>query len=269
MHVVAREIEAQAVTAMQFLAGLGLVLAGEFPERGDVGVEDLAAVGQHAGADAVDRRAEVVGIDGGLVGLAVTVGVLEEGDALGLDRQFLDPGLAEVAPDAGEEVHLIPVGEVVLEGPHVVADIEDAGAVTVGLGDKDAAVLVEIEGDGVGQQGLGGPERGLEAGGQLHAGQGLLGFFGGRLNLGGADARLGLELAAGGRLGGVQFGRRNAGQREDKDQCGSECQGTGNGADGWGQHAGSTVGHRLGKARGGGWLFCGKLTCRRAAGRAG
>ena len=81
-----------------------------------------------------------------------------------------------MAGDGGGLILDAAVGELVFEGPHVVADIEDAGAVAVGLGDEDAALFVEVEGDGIREHGLGGPERGDEAGRELHALDSLLAF---------------------------------------------------------------------------------------------
>ena len=55
-------------------------------------------------------------------------------------------------------------------GSMVVAEIERAaGAVAVGLGDEDAALLVHVKRDGIAEDGLGGPELRLETRGELHA----------------------------------------------------------------------------------------------------
>ena len=87
--------------------------------------------------------------------------------------------------------------EIVLEHPHVVADIEDAGAVAVGLGDEDAALFVEVERHGIREHRLGGPEFDFEAGGDLHALDGLRGFVGGGRDVGRGVTRAGVEdLAA-------------------------------------------------------------------------
>ena len=106
-----------------------------------------------------------------------------------------------MAGDGGGLVFEGAVGELVFEGPHVVADIEDAGAVAVGLGDEDAALFVEVEGDGVGEHGLGGPEGGDEAGRELHALERLLALVGGGSDLGRGDARAHFEDLAGGAFG--------------------------------------------------------------------
>src|SRR5690606_24424098 len=172
VQVVSGVVEAQAVTAMEDFAGFRLVLAGKFPERRNVGEPDIAAVNEHAGSDTVQRTAEVIGVNGGLVGRAIAVDILKQAEDFGFLRKRLHAFGTEVALDGLEPVSLRAVVEVVLEGPHVTADIEGAGAVTVGLGNKDATLLVEGEGDRVGQHGLGGPEVRSEAGGQLHATEG-------------------------------------------------------------------------------------------------
>ncbi|MEJ1972807.1 MAG: hypothetical protein WDM96_10200 [Lacunisphaera sp.] len=225
VEIMAGEIEAQAETAEQLGAGFRLVVAGEFPERRDVGEPDIIVADQDAGRDAVDGRAKVVGIDGGLVGHAVAVGVLEQRQALGLLRQFLDVVLAEQAVDHGEEVVLIAVGKVVLEDPHIVADIEHAAAVAVGLGHEHAALLVEIERDRVGEHRFGGPELGLEAGRDLHAGERLGGLVGRRVDDRRGQALERLEVAALALVGIGDFddfigGEPERGIEKDQDRSG-------------------------------------------------
>ena len=189
VKIVAGKIETHAVAAADFLARLGFLFAGEFPDAGDAGEVNAAAAGEDAGGDAVERGVETLGVEGGFGGDAGAVGVFEEADALGLDGKFFDALGPEVAGDGGGLVFEGAVGELVFEGPHVVADIEDAGAVAVGLGDEDAALFVEVEGDGIGEHGLGGPEGGDEAGRELHALERLLALVGGGRDFGGGDAR--------------------------------------------------------------------------------
>ena len=83
-------------------------------------------------------------------------------------------------------------GEFGLERPHVVADIEHAAAVAVGLGDENAAALVDAERDGVGEHRLGGPEFDDEALGHPHALDGAHAFVGRGVDLGRGLARAGV-----------------------------------------------------------------------------
>ena len=78
-----------AVAVCSDVRSVGLAVAvgvAQLPEVGDAGVPDVAAAGQHAGADAVGRVVEAVGEDGRGVGLAVAVAVLDQPDAVVLDR---------------------------------------------------------------------------------------------------------------------------------------------------------------------------------------
>ncbi len=226
VQVVAGEVEAHAVAAADLGAALGAVSALEPPDARDVGEPHLAAPSEDARADAVEGRVEAVRVDHAAVGAAVAVGVLHQPHDLALDGEFLFAGGAESAADQRGAVLDGAARELVLEHPHVVADIEHAAAVAVGLGDEDAALLVEGERDRVGEHRLGGPEAGLEAGGQTHAFQGLLALVGGRRDVGCGLAGAGIADAAairravlvvgigGAERGGGQEGREQRGAKE-------------------------------------------------------
>jgi len=141
-------------------------------------------VREDAGGDAVDLGVKALGVERGGVGLAGAVAVFDEADALGFLAEFGDALGAEAAEDHRAEIVLSAVGEFVFENPHVVADIEDAGAVAVSLGDEGAAFFIEVEGDGVGEHGLGGPEGHGEARRELEALEGEQALVGGGVDVG-------------------------------------------------------------------------------------
>ena len=189
VHIVAGEIKADAVARAEVFTGLGLVGAGEGGEAGDVGEINGAVVRENAGGDPVDSGVKPFGVERGGVGGARAGAVFDEAHALGLFAELRDTLGAKPAKDHGAEIVLRAVGEFVFEDPHVVADIEDAGAVAVSLGDEGAALFVEVKSHGVGEHGLGGPEGNGEAGREFEALEGEQALVGG-----GVDVGLGLAL---------------------------------------------------------------------------
>jgi hypothetical protein len=199
VQIVAREIETHAVAAADLGALLGLGLTGELPHARNVGEPHLAAPGDHAGGDAVERRVETVGVHVALVRDAVAVRVLEQADDLALDPELLFALGTEFVPDELRAILDRAGGELVLEDPHVVADVEHAGPIAVGLGDEDPAFFVEVERDRIREHRLGGPEFDLEAGGHLHALQRLRTLIRFRRDVGRGFARTDVLDPTGGR----------------------------------------------------------------------
>ena len=193
------------------LARVGLAVAVEVGQ-----VEQLGAVGDVGAAVArLDPGGdqELVGEDGGLVGLAVVVGVLEDHDLVvgHLARLDLgvDLGAGDPKPPEGVEVHLDRLGQQRVGGEEV--DLEplghlERGALGLGVGVDDRHVLLERdqppEADRPGEdQGLAEPS---PPGGQfppeLRAGGRGRAHPAPAEEVGAADAARG---AAGGRVGGV------------------------------------------------------------------
>ena len=85
VQVVAEEGDVDAEAMCQGLDQVGL--AGAFgvleePEVGNAGVVDVALARQHAGADAVGGEVKAIGEDGGFVGDALALAVLDQADAV-------------------------------------------------------------------------------------------------------------------------------------------------------------------------------------------
>ncbi len=116
---------------------------------------------EHARGDAVELGVESVGEGTALVGDAVAVGVFDQADHFALDREILGLGAKHLVVQ-GDAILDGARGEVEFEHAHVVADVEHAGAIAVGLGDEQASLLVEIEGHRIREHGLGGPQLGFE-----------------------------------------------------------------------------------------------------------
>ena len=195
VHIVAGEVEADAVAGAQVFARLGRLRAGERGEAGDVGEIDGAVVRENAGGDPVDGGVKAFGVERGGVGGAGPRAVFDEAHALGFLAELRDSLGAKPAGDHGAEIVLRAVGEFVFEDPHIVADIEDAGAVAVGLGDEGAALFVEVKSHGVGEHGLGGPEGNGKAGREFEALEGEQALVGGGVDLGLGLALHGLQFA--------------------------------------------------------------------------
>ena len=222
VEVVAEITDAQAVAEVEGLALVGATFAGgvlEQPEVGEVGEPDIAVAGEDVGGESVEDGVEAVGEDGGVVGMAVLVAVFEEADAVAVLGE--EVGLAgHAAANEGFAVVDGPAGEVFVEPGHASADVHGAGGGLEAfvhaedLDDEEAALLIDGEGDGMGEEGFGGEEGDLEAGGGLEALDGGLAFVGGFgdfgcVNLrpqgqGGGDGRGGVGGLRGGVLGAEQ-----------------------------------------------------------------
>ena len=230
VHIVAGEVEADAVAGAEVFAGLGFVGAGEGGEAGDVGEIDGALVREDAGGDAVDGGVEALGVERGGVGGAGAGAIFDEAHALGLLAQFGHALGAKPAGDHRAKIVLRAVGELVFEDPHVVADIEDAGAVAVGLGDEGAALFVEVKSHGVGEHGLGGPEGNGEAGREFEALKGEQALVGGGVDLGLGLALHRLQFADDGfALDGELGGAGGRGGEQSEGESGAKGRGKGRG----------------------------------------
>jgi hypothetical protein len=181
VEIVAREVVAHAEAAQQ----LGFLHAARIffqqPQAWNVGEPHLALAREHARGDAVELGVEPICENAALVGDAVTVGVFDEAHHLAFDREILRLR-AEYLPVQGEAILDGSRGQIELEHSHVVADVEHAAAITIRLGDEQPALLVEVEGHGIGQHGLGGPESCFEAIRQREALERERRIFGGRID---------------------------------------------------------------------------------------
>ena len=181
VEIVAGEVVAHAEAAQQLgllhVAGLAL----QQPQAGNVGEPHLAVAREHARGDAVELAVEAVGIDAALVGDAVVIRVFDQPHDFAFDGEVLGL-LAEHLAMQGGAVLDGARGQVQLEHAHVVADVEHAGAITIGLRDEQPSLLVEVDGHGIREHGLGGPQRGLQSLGQREALDRELGIVRGRVD---------------------------------------------------------------------------------------
>ena len=169
VEIVAGEVVAHAEAAQQLvLLRLAVGALPQQPQARDVGEPHLAVAREHARGDAVELGVEAVGEDAALVGDAVAVRVFDQAHDLALDREILGL-LAEHLVVQGDAVLDGARGEIELEHAHVVADVEHAGAIAIGLGDEQPSLLVEVEGHRIREHGLGGPQLGLQTRGQREA----------------------------------------------------------------------------------------------------
>ncbi len=211
VQIVTGVVEVDAVAAAHLAAADRLSVgrgALEDPHARDVGEPDLTVAGEHARGDAVERAVETLGVDAGEVGLAVAIAVLDEADALALDRELLRAFAAEDLFDHRDALIHRAQGEIGLEHRRdEVADIEYARAVAVGFCDKEAALLVKGEGDRIGQHRLRSPDADGKRLRDLHARDRLFGFVGGLVYLGLGHAGRDLEEFGERRIAGGGLGR--------------------------------------------------------------
>ena len=163
VEVVAGEVVAHAEAAQQLV--LLQLAVGAFlqqPQARNVREPHLAVAREHARGDAVELGVEAVGECAALVGHAVAVGVFDQAHHFTLDGEILGLRAEHLAVQGGA-VFDGARREVQFEHAHVVADVEHAAAIAVGLGDEQPALLVEIEGHRIRQHGLGGPQLRLHA----------------------------------------------------------------------------------------------------------
>ena len=144
------------------------------PEAGDVGEPDLALAREHARRDAVEGGVERVGEDRAVIGDAIAIAILDQADEFTLERELLRLLRTEDLLDHAPAIFHGAQREVLFEHAHVVANIEHAGAVPIGLRHKQSAVFVERDRHRVGQHRLGGPEIYFQAGSHLEPRDGLL-----------------------------------------------------------------------------------------------
>ena len=146
-----------------------------------------------------------------MVGLAVAVAVLDELEALRGAFHLPDARVTAELTDHRLAVGDDAAGGVVVEPVHHLPDVQHAVVQPEGFGDEEAALLVDVERDRVGQARLGGEQLGLEPFGQAELTDGQLRFFRCGLNMGLPFARRGL--------------RRGKGQDGDRcNQTGGACQ---------------------------------------------
>ena len=188
--------EAHAVAAAfgfsgdRFSFGVGAIEEGHFR---DVGEPNLPFARQDSGGDAVEVGVEFVGVNRTEVRLARSGTVFEKPDDFGFDGE-VGPLGPEVLFHHGRAVFDRPARQIVLQHEHVVPDIEDAGAVAMGLGNEDAPFFVEAKRDRVGQHRFGGPQVELHAGRDLELARSVLGFRRRRRGLRGRRARIRFQL---------------------------------------------------------------------------
>ena len=181
VEIVAGEVVAHTEAAQQ----LGLLhvagVAFQQPQAGNVGEPDLAVAREHARGDAVELAVEAVRVDAALVGHAVVVRVFDQADDLTFDGEVLGL-LAEHLAMQGGAILDGARGEIQFQHSHVVADIEHAGAITIRLRHEQPSLLVKVDGYGIRQHGLGGPQRGLQSLGQRESRQRQFGVIRSRVD---------------------------------------------------------------------------------------
>ena len=217
VEIVTMEGDADAIARVEHVADIGHAVAvgvAHPPEVRDAGVKDVAAAGEHPRAVPLDEPVEPGGEDGGSVGPAVAIRIDQFAEAVGLDHPL--PGLLSQKPQMvgqpvvdrlGREVGLEP-GRALLAG--VVAH---ALVRAKSLADEHAAPLVDREGDGIGEIGLGGEEFDREARRQAEPGRGL-----GRLVGRGRDRRLTRRWRRIDRIGGSEGRARGNGETADDEE---------------------------------------------------
>ena len=178
VHVVPRVGKMDPEARGDDLALIGLAVAvavAEFHQLGHRANEDLAFVIENTARDSADEVIELLGKDSGPVREPVSVGVLDEMDALGEMSEILDV-VKSVAVEIFDALHvggavlrreLLAVkvlfvrcggeAEVVRDPVGVVADVEVVGLASLRLGDVGAPLRVKAERDGIGHGKVGRP----------------------------------------------------------------------------------------------------------------
>ena len=172
MRVVPDETDTHAQAVMKRLSKVGeavVVGVAEQPEIRNVRIPDRAVAREDAGANAVERRAETVGENRGVIRLAVTIAVFDPADPFAVLRI------------AGKAVAQMPLGTLThgalarqtrraaAERGH--ADLSRAARRAVQTKGprlrREAARKAVRTKDGIGEHWFGGPEIDFEAGGDL------------------------------------------------------------------------------------------------------
>ena len=160
VHVVPEEGDLDAEAPVDRLPRIGDAVPVDVlqaPEVGDAGEPDLFPPDEEAGADPLRGALEPIRVDGGRIARPVLVRVHEEPDpvVLPLVRSEAIP-----CPTAhvGDTVLDGARRELVLQPVHVGPHVGDPRVDPEGLRDPDAAVVVDIEADRIGEVGLLGPE---------------------------------------------------------------------------------------------------------------
>lgn len=214
VEVVSEEIDVNTESGIQDLAGIGVSVAVfilEFPEVGNAGVVEIAAIHENARADAGEGVAEAVGVDGCLVGVAVTIGVDDLANAI-LGVAIGGELIAEVSFHGDQTVINGAVGEVIDEPVGVIAHIGDAVLMAVGFGDIEVALFVHVKTYRIGQHGFGGEEIDFEIGRNPDLLHFFVGLIGGRSDVGFIRRDDG-RVVLGNRVGGYH----EAGQPRDSE----------------------------------------------------
>ena len=183
VEVVADEPEADGESGVEKFSVAFL----EHPEVGDRGEPHVSLPREDSRGEPVGGRVEPLGEGRRVIDPAAAAPVLKQPDALARGQRLVT--LPHVFP-----VHRLAVGdgatgEVVVDPAHAAADVEGAGAESMGLDDEDSALLVEREGDGIDEIGLGGVEVELKPLGRTKAFRRLLGLGVGLLLLSVCDGR--------------------------------------------------------------------------------
>ena len=166
VEIVAGQAEVNAVAIGELLALVRFAVAvvvAQSPDARNVGEVNPAIARHHARGDAVEDVGETIGEHGRSLGHAVAVLIFKQSDGLRLDLH-LGPVRARVLLDERAAVLDRARGEIVVVPRHVMPDVERARAIAAGLGDKDLAVIADVERDRVLELRFVGDEFDLEAG---------------------------------------------------------------------------------------------------------